>query len=612
MAVAHFVEPLESRRLTSASVHGLSATYFDSFDLADPVATRIDRTVQFQFGRKPPVKALTSDVFSVQWTGELTPPVSGAYTLIVKADSGVQLTIDGSMIIDTWSSDSPAVSKLPLTFVAGQSYDIQLDYHHDIHASHIALLWTRKGQSAAAIPAIRLSPIVADPVEPTTPPPTITPVTPVIPVLPITQPPLPITELTVDPINGPFHTISAAAAVAQPGDTVLITPGTYDEEVYLTTSGTASAPITFEAQTPGTVIINAANFTQAISSNFGTTSYINLEGITVQGCDNPDNSQQAAVTTGSGWNLTDVTVTGAAGTGIDVYGNGVTLLRVAANDCGLAGLSGGGCSNVLVQDCTTVGNNTLGNDPDYDGGAGKWTQTDHVTIDGLVSHDNTGPGLWFDTDNTNVLIENNTIYNNHGLQYDYSGSGIRCELDLGPVLIQNNIFYGNTGPSVQIESCRNFTVENNSFTGGSLTLEDWPRGDAYTLQNITIEYNTFNDTVIATEAPNWDDTSAATKNITMDFDTYTNTPGNYIVQWGDQLFYTLSDVQSTLGVELHGTRTFQRSPPDASSVAPVNHAESCDAKNTAIGAISSGLPIRPSGVPAISCLAIWLPASPIP
>ena len=97
--------------------------------------------------------------------------------------------------------------------------------------------------------------------------------------------------------NGPIYTISQAASLAKPGDTVLIDPGTYSEEVFLTTSGTPTAPITFEAQTPGTVIINAANFAQAISSNFANTRYINLDGLTVQGCNNADPSLQAAITT---------------------------------------------------------------------------------------------------------------------------------------------------------------------------------------------------------------------------------------------------------------------------------------------------------------------------
>ncbi|MFF5174139.1 right-handed parallel beta-helix repeat-containing protein [Micromonospora sp. NPDC000089] len=47
--------------------------------------------------------------------------------------------------------------------------------------------------------------------------------------------------------GAPFCTISAAATVAQPGQTVLVRPGNYPESVRLTRSGTADAPITFRA-----------------------------------------------------------------------------------------------------------------------------------------------------------------------------------------------------------------------------------------------------------------------------------------------------------------------------------------------------------------------------
>ncbi|MEV4491732.1 hypothetical protein AB0K04_16630 [Micromonospora coxensis] len=74
--------------------------------------------------------------------------------------------------------------------------------------------------------------------------------------------PAPVTEAVADELyvsdqgcapggNGsmtaPFCTIGAAAAVAQPGQTVLVQPGYYQEAVTFTRSGTADAPITFRA-----------------------------------------------------------------------------------------------------------------------------------------------------------------------------------------------------------------------------------------------------------------------------------------------------------------------------------------------------------------------------
>ncbi|MFI7603567.1 hypothetical protein ACIBTV_00400 [Micromonospora sp. NPDC049366] len=48
-------------------------------------------------------------------------------------------------------------------------------------------------------------------------------------------------------VDRPYCTISAAAAVAQPGQTILVQPGSYTETVAVTRSGASGAPITFRA-----------------------------------------------------------------------------------------------------------------------------------------------------------------------------------------------------------------------------------------------------------------------------------------------------------------------------------------------------------------------------
>lgn len=49
----------------------------------------------------------------------------------------------------------------------------------------------------------------------------------------------------------PYCTVGAAAAVVQAGQTVLVAPGTYDENVVINRSGTSAAPITFEGTARG-------------------------------------------------------------------------------------------------------------------------------------------------------------------------------------------------------------------------------------------------------------------------------------------------------------------------------------------------------------------------
>lgn len=60
-------------------------------------------------------------------------------------------------------------------------------------------------------------------------------------------------------LAAPLQTIQAAANLAQPGDTVMIEGGTYHETVTPANSGTAGAPITYEAYDNQTVIIDGAD-----------------------------------------------------------------------------------------------------------------------------------------------------------------------------------------------------------------------------------------------------------------------------------------------------------------------------------------------------------------
>src|ERR1022692_1470664 len=60
-------------------------------------------------------------------------------------------------------------------------------------------------------------------------------------------------------ISAPFKTIQHAASIAGPGDKVEIRAGTYRETVTPAHSGTASAPITFEAYNGENVTVSGAD-----------------------------------------------------------------------------------------------------------------------------------------------------------------------------------------------------------------------------------------------------------------------------------------------------------------------------------------------------------------
>src|SRR5262249_60723091 len=78
----------------------------------------------------------------------------------------------------------------------------------------------------------------------------------------------------------PWQTLQKAANTAGPGDTVLVRAGTYTG-FNLSTSGTASQPITFRAD-PGVTITQPNNRTPD-GINLEGASYITIDGFNVTG-----------------------------------------------------------------------------------------------------------------------------------------------------------------------------------------------------------------------------------------------------------------------------------------------------------------------------------------
>ena len=87
--------------------------YFRGRDLAGaPVLTRVDRasrsagiaarrpTIWSRAASCPSASALAGDDFSVRWTGQLLPPESGRYELVVGANDGFRLFLDGRELLE--------------------------------------------------------------------------------------------------------------------------------------------------------------------------------------------------------------------------------------------------------------------------------------------------------------------------------------------------------------------------------------------------------------------------------------------------------------------------------------------------------------------------------
>ena len=298
--------------------------------------------------------------------------------------------------------------------------------------------------------------------------------------------------------TAPLASLQAAEDLVQPGDTVEVMNGTYTgnapgggDVLDITTSGTASAPITFEAAPGQTPVINSSGGWNAINIE---ASYIVVEGFTVVGDAANYTSAQALAGYSSG--------------NANLDGNGIAVIGSSAGGTGAA-----------IPNHITIENNTVYDEP----GGGIDTQgADYVQILNNVVYDNAhwsaygnsgisinvsansdtnagvhdiisgnlvfgnaqevpttggstitdGEGIILDTNpgfTGEILVENNTVYNS-------GSSGIESFLTDNAVITGNTV-YGNNTENVQaasnaqifINQSTNDTVTNNTTTAPSST-----------------------------------------------------------------------------------------------------------------------------------------------
>jgi hypothetical protein len=321
----------------------------------------------------------------------------------------------------------------------------------------------------------------------------------------------------------PVSTIADAYVSAQPGDVIIIQPGTYTESLDLNLSGTATAPITLEAATPGTVILDGGGtLTTAISGNgqFNVISGFVIQNFASTGYQN----EQAAIRTNTGWQLNNLTVQDCSGTGIGVFGNDVSLTNVISQDNGSNGIGGSGATNVTLTDCMSLANNTgalfAAHDPTDEGGGGKWTECDGLTFIRYHGDDNCGPGLWLDFENKNVtLIDCEGSGNHSGGPFnapDWIGAPLAVEANFGPVMVTSfHASATNTG-ALGIWESASVTVSQSSLLSG-VNFRTLDRGVAGLVDD--------QDTVTNSTIDNLSLTGNPPTNLTLAGNTYLVAPG---------------------------------------------------------------------------------------
>jgi beta-glucosidase len=159
---APLIESAYLRPAAGSSQQGLKGEYFRGQELAGaPVLTRVDPRVAFRWDRGAPTDtmvaqgeltqetALGSDDYSIRWTGQLLPPVSGKYELVVGANDGFRLFIDNKLVTDGWRPNQRVTSASAFVDLkGGRAVDIKLEYFEADRDAEVRLAWHLPGAKA--------------------------------------------------------------------------------------------------------------------------------------------------------------------------------------------------------------------------------------------------------------------------------------------------------------------------------------------------------------------------------------------------------------------------------------------------------------------------------
>ncbi len=385
----------------------------------------------------------------------------------------------------------------------------------------------------------------------------------------------------------PLRTVVAAVALAEAGDTVLIHPGTYAETLTLTRSGAPDRPITFRAATPGSVTLaHAQTIVQADPAS--PAAHIVFEGLRFEGV--PGESEQPALRPGHHWTLRDCRIRHAyQGVALETRhtpANDVTLTRVVIEDCfsnalvargdAAAGLPGP--ARLRVEDSLLRRGNTSGYHGATTGGGAHFSGTSDVTLSRVISYDHHGPAFRFTWQDTGYLIEDCSVFGNHGREA-WIGAGIWIEMSPGPGTVRRNTIFSNTGAALAllesggISASENLFMDNDSAVTFRDQYEPWigrASGVTRRLVNLDLRQNQFrawrHAALTTWTDEDWSPRSGSPWANVLNANTYHPEGSGTFVSYGrnrtSPVTYTsLAALQSNLGWEASGAESPVTLPP---------------------------------------------------
>ncbi len=110
-----------------------------------PLFTRVDPQVDFNWWDGAPREGMNDDDFGVRWTGYLAAPAAGTYQLGAVAVNGFELYLDDRLVVRGNTIHARNYQYAPVELQPGKLYKLRLDYHQYVGEATVRLVWSRPG-----------------------------------------------------------------------------------------------------------------------------------------------------------------------------------------------------------------------------------------------------------------------------------------------------------------------------------------------------------------------------------------------------------------------------------------------------------------------------------
>src|SRR5262249_37836135 len=123
-----------------------------------PTLTRLDATVNFDWGGGSPDPKISADSFTVRWLGDVQPQFNETYTFYTVTDDGVRLWVNNQLLIDKWVDQGPTEWSGSIALTNGYRYPVKMEYYENGGGAAAKLSWSSSSTTKAIIPKPQLYP----------------------------------------------------------------------------------------------------------------------------------------------------------------------------------------------------------------------------------------------------------------------------------------------------------------------------------------------------------------------------------------------------------------------------------------------------------------------